>query len=132
MSNSSNPRQSVANEESPLSQYHKIAATKSKPRSYKRVLIVDDHSDTSLTFKVALEGSDNNKEFEVYTYNDPLSALFEFKPDFYDLLLIDINLPYINGFELYGKISKLDIKVKASLMSPEKVIIEQIREIHPL
>jgi DNA-binding response OmpR family regulator len=130
-SDSSDRRQSVASDDATLLQYHKIAATTSKPRSYKRVLIVDDHSDTSLTFKVALEGGDNNKEFEVYTYNDPLSALFEFKPDFYDLLLIDINLPYMNGFELYEKISKLDINVKVCFMSAGEVNHEAIREIHP-
>ena len=130
MSDGSDPRQSVANDDAPLLQYHKIAATKPKPRSYKRVLIVDDHSDTSLTFKVALEGGENNKEFEVYTYNDPLSALFEFKPDFYDLLLIDINLPYMNGFELYEKISKLDINVKVCFMSAGEVNHEAVREIY--
>jgi DNA-binding response OmpR family regulator len=75
--------------------------------------------------------TNNNKEFEVYTYNDPLSALFEFKPDFYDLLLIDINLPYMNGFESYEKISKLDINVKVCFMSAGEVNHQAVREIHP-
>jgi DNA-binding response OmpR family regulator len=99
----------------------------------KRILIIDDHFDTTLTFKAALESCNNNntKEFEVYTCNDPLAALLEFKPNFYDLLLIDINLPYMNGFELYEKISKLDLNVKVCFMSAGEVNHEAIREIHP-
>jgi DNA-binding NtrC family response regulator len=103
-----------------------------KLQSFKRVLIVDDHSDTAITFKVALESSNSDKkEFEVYTYNDPLAALMEFKPNFYDLLLIDINLPYMNGFELYEKISKIDLNAKVCFMSAGEVNHEAIREIHP-
>jgi two-component SAPR family response regulator len=48
-----------------------------------------------------------------------------------DLLLIDINLPYMNGFELYEKISKLDLNVKVCSMSAGEVNHEAIREIHP-
>jgi DNA-binding response OmpR family regulator len=102
-----------------------------KPPLSKRILIIDDHYDTTLTFKVALESSNNKKEFEVYTCNDPLAALFDFKPNFYDLLLIDINLPYMNGFELYEKISKIDLNVKVCFMSAGEVNHDAIREIHP-
>ena len=108
--------------------------TKQKPPLRKKsILIIDDHSDTTLTFKAGLESSstNNNKEFEVYIYNDPLAALSEFEPDFYDLLLIDINLPYMNGFELYEKISKLDVNVKVCFMSAGEVNHEAVREIHP-
>jgi DNA-binding response OmpR family regulator len=97
----------------------------------KRILIIDDHYDTTLTFKAALENNNNNKEFEVYTCNDPLAALLEFKPNFYDLLLIDINLPYMNGFELSEKILKLDLNVKVCFMSAGEVNHGAIREIHP-
>jgi two-component SAPR family response regulator len=67
------------------------------------------------TFKAGLES--NNKEFEVYTYNDPVVALLEFKPNFYDLLLIDINISYMNGFELSERILKLDVNVKVCFRS---------------
>jgi len=70
-------------------------------------------------------------KFEVYTYNDPLVALLEFKPDFYDLLLIDINLPYMNGFEVSKRILKLDVNVKVCFMSAGEVNHEAIRKIHP-
>ena len=98
-----------------LQNQNNVAATKHQPLC-KRILIIDDHFDTTLTFKTALETCNNNNiEFEVYTCNDPLAALLEFKPNFYDLLLIDINLPYMNGFELSEKILKLDLNVKGLL-----------------
>jgi DNA-binding NtrC family response regulator len=133
ISNNNPHHQPVTLDKSPL-QYQKrikTAVNIPKARPFKRVLIVDDHSDTAITFKVALESNSNNKEFEVYTCNDPLAALLEFKPNFYDLLLIDINLPYMNGFELYEKISKLDLNVKVCFMSAGEVNHEAIREIHP-
>jgi DNA-binding NtrC family response regulator len=103
------------------------------PLRKKRILIIDDHSDTALTFKAGLESiiTNNKKEIEIYTYDDPLAALLEFKPNFYDLLLIDINLPYMNGFELSEKILKLDVNVKVCFMSAGEVNHEVVREIHP-
>jgi DNA-binding response OmpR family regulator len=107
--------------------------TKQQPPPTKRILIIDDNYDITLTLKLALEteNSDNKTRFEVYTYNDCLAALFEFKPNFYDLLLIDINLRYINGFELYEKISKLDLNVNVCFMSAGEINQEAIRETHP-
>jgi CheY-like chemotaxis protein len=83
--------------------YHPVVI-KENQRFWKRILIVDDDVDVTVTFKAAIEDSNNhndaNKRIEVYTSNDPAVALSEFKPNFYDLLLADINMPYINGFEL--------------------------------
>jgi hypothetical protein len=58
---------------------------------YERILIMDDDTDITLTFKSSLEEYYHGKRFEVYTYNNPLAALSEFKPHFYDLL---ITLPF--------------------------------------
>jgi two-component SAPR family response regulator len=73
--------------------------------------------DTTLTFKRSLEtenynNTQNNITFEVYTYNHPELALSEFKPNFYNLLLIDINMPKINGFDLYDRMKAINNKVK--------------------
>ena len=62
-----------------------------------------------------------NRRIEVYTSNNPITALSEFKPDFYDLLLADINMPYINGFELCEKILAIDINVKVCFMSSVEI-----------
>ena len=69
-----------------------------KPPFIKRILLVDDDPDVTLTFKAGLDGhyygdGDNKKRFEVYAYNDPLLVLKEFKLHFYDLLFTDIYVP---------------------------------------
>jgi len=93
--------------------YGSLTVKEKQPFS-KRVLIIDDDPDITLTFKEGIENSngnqDINKRIEVYTYNNPLTALSEFKPNFYDLLLTDINLPNLNGFQLCEKILLIDIK----------------------
>jgi CheY-like chemotaxis protein len=102
------------------------------PAVYKRILVVDDDTDTTLTFKSALEGYyHDDKRFEVYTYNNPLIALSEFKPHFYDLLLTDINMPDMDGFQLSEKILELDVNVRICFISAGEVNIEALREIHP-
>ena len=73
----------------------------------KRIFLVDDDYDHTITFKAGLELA----EFEVDAYNDSTIALSRFKPDYYDLLLIDVKMPKIDGFGLYQKIRKIDDKV---------------------
>jgi len=53
-----------------------------------------------------------NKRIELYTANDPIVALSEFKQNFYELLLVDINMPHMNGFELSERILAIDINVR--------------------
>jgi len=80
----------------------------------KRLLIVDDDVDITNSFSLALEDSGL---FLVETYNDPLVALSNYRPNSYDLLLLDIKMPEMNGFELYEQIKKLDNKVKVCFIS---------------
>ena len=81
-----------------------------KPR---RILIVDDEPDIISVFKIVLEMNG----FEVDTYNDPLSALANFKQNAYGLVILDIRMPHINGFELYNKIRTVDDKVNVCFMT---------------
>jgi two-component system catabolic regulation response regulator CreB/two-component system response regulator ChvI len=69
--------------------------------------------------------------FKVNSYNDPLLALSEFKPDLYDLILIDINMPQMNGIELSNKILELDANVKICLVTAGEANIEVLRELYP-
>ena len=106
-----------------------------KPPFTKRILVVDDNPDITLTFKAGLDGyyygdDDKKKRFEVYTYNDPLSVLKEFKPQFYDLLLTDIYMPNMNGFQLCEKILELDANVRVCFMSALVVNIYALREVY--
>jgi DNA-binding response OmpR family regulator len=75
----------------------------------RRILIIDDEPDLTFVFKMGLE--DNG--FVVDTFNDPQQAISNFKINFYDLLLIDIGIPNMNGFEFYREIRKINDKVKA-------------------
>src|SRR5207253_5935711 len=106
---------------------------KDKRRFWKRILIVDDNVDVTITFKAAIENSNNdtNKRIEIQTSNNPVVALSEFKPNFYDLLLVDINMPHMNGFELCEKILAIDINVKICFMSSVEINREALREIYP-
>jgi DNA-binding response OmpR family regulator len=101
----------------------------------KRILIVDDDPDITLTFKKAFEEanriSGNKSSFHVNTYNDPLVALSEFKPDFYDLMLIDINMPKMNGFDFCVKVFEVDVNPRVCFMSSEFINQEALREQYP-
>jgi DNA-binding response OmpR family regulator len=98
-------------------------------------LIIDDNPDITTTFKIGIESSNNyadhERRIEVHTYNDPLAALSEFKPQFYDLLLIDINLPNMNGLELCEKMLSIDINLRVCFMTSGEVNREAFREIYP-
>jgi DNA-binding response OmpR family regulator len=105
-----------------------IIHTKQKALSSKgRILIVDDDPDIGSTFSIGLQ----DEGFQVYTYNDPLDVLLNFKPNFYDLLLIDINMPTMNGFELCTKLLKLDINVRICFITAGEANIEALREVYP-
>jgi CheY-like chemotaxis protein len=94
---------------------------------FKRILVVDDHSDIALFYTLGLE--DNG--FEVDSYSNPLEALSNFKPNFYDLMLTDINMPLMSGFELCDKILQLDINVRVCFISAGEINQESLREWHP-
>jgi CheY-like chemotaxis protein len=103
--------------------------------SIKRILIVDDDSDVTLTFKAGLDGhyygdGDKKKRFEIYAYNDPLLVLTDFKPHYYDLLLADIYMPDMNGFQLCEKILELDVNMRVCFMSALEVNIQALREVY--
>ena len=101
----------------------------------KRILIVDDHPDIILTFKKGLEAENEYSSgkifFQVYAYDDPLLALSEFKLNFYDLLLVDVNMPKVNGFEFSEKILELDLNVRVCYISAGEMNIEALREQYP-
>jgi CheY-like chemotaxis protein len=114
---------------------YRTVVIKDEQRFWKNILIVDDEADVTLTFKAGIEDSNNkadaNKRIEVYTSSNPVVALSEFKPNFYDLLLSDINMPHVNGFELSEKILAIDINVQVCFMSSAEINHEALREIYP-
>ena len=79
----------------------------------KKILFVDDDPDTTWISKTALE----RNGFEVQTFESPISALENFKPGSYDLLLTDIKMREMDGFELYDKISKIDNNINVCFLT---------------
>jgi DNA-binding response OmpR family regulator len=90
-----------------------------------RILIVDDDPDITSLFRIGLEDSG----FEVYSYNDALEALANFKPHFYDLLLLDINMPKMDGFELCRRILEIDVNVRICFITAAEINIDGLREV---
>lgn len=105
-------------------------STPSDRHQHKRILVVDDDSDIAFTLRVGLENSDAN--MQVYSYDNPVNALLDFKPNFYDLLLIDVNMPLMDGFELCKKLLQKDINVKVCFMTAGEINMNAVREVHPL
>jgi two-component system catabolic regulation response regulator CreB len=70
--------------------------------------------------------------FEVDAYNDSAIALSKFEPHCYDLMLIDINMPNIDGFELYEKISEIDNKVKVWFITAYERYDKVLKEVPPM
>ena len=93
----------------------------------KKILLVDDEPDITSSLKIGLE--DNG--FAVDTFNNALLALSNFKAGMYDLLLLDVKMSQINGFELYEKIREIDTKVKACFITAYEVYYQSLKEIFP-
>ena len=94
----------------------KEESDKSKSKT-RKILIVDDEPDITESFGLALEDSG----FEVDKQNDPGAALASFKSNVYGLLILDIKMPKMDGFELYDKIKEIDKKVKVFFISAFEV-----------
>jgi CheY-like chemotaxis protein len=91
-------------------------------KSIKRILIISPEDDVNLALKTALEqvegdasgGSGYN--FRVECFNNPILALKNFKSGLYDLLIVDIIMPQINGFDLAEEIKKIDQNVRVCFL----------------
>jgi DNA-binding response OmpR family regulator len=89
----------------------------------KRIMVVDDEHDLTLFYRMSLE----YYGFEVETYNDPRNALSNFKPDYYDLIILDIKMPGMDGFELYKEIKEKDPNVKACFLTASELYYKEFR-----
>jgi DNA-binding response OmpR family regulator len=93
----------------------------------KRIAVVDDEPDITIILKKALEHHD----FAVDTFNDPQAALANFKPSYYDLMIIDIRMPRINGFDLYREMKKRDSGVRVCFLTAFEIYYEEFRKLFP-
>jgi two-component system, OmpR family, response regulator ChvI len=80
----------------------------------KRILVVDDEKDNAGVFSMALE---DTGLYEVDSFTNPISALSSFKSNTYNLAILDIRMPKMNGYELYEKIKNIDHKIKVCFLT---------------
>ena len=90
----------------------------------KRLMLVEDEVDLVVLFKMILE---SDAGLIVDSFTDPIAALNNFKSGLYGLIIIDIALPKMNGFELYYNIKKLDNRVKVCFLTAGEMYYEKIR-----
>ena len=90
----------------------------------RRILVVDDEYDITLTLKAGLEAGG----FDVDAFNDPELVLSSFKPSLYNLVLIDIMMPKMNGFVLCERLKKIDPNVKVCFLTASEMYHEEVRE----
>jgi DNA-binding response OmpR family regulator len=89
-----------------------------------RILVVDDEPDLTQVSKLALE----YYGFEVDTFNDPQEALSKFEPGLYDLVILDIKMPKMDGFELHDEIKKKDNNAKVCFLTASELYYEKFRK----
>ena len=88
------------------------------------ILLIDDEYDITLTIKSILEEAG----FKVDSFTDPIIALNNYKINFYDLAILDIRMPKMDGFQLYTKIREQDPKVKVCFLTASEFYYEKFRK----
>jgi DNA-binding response OmpR family regulator len=90
----------------------------------KKILAVDDEADLTMLCRLALE----YYGFQVDTFNDPQEALSNYKPSYYDLVILDIKMPKMDGFQLYDEIKKKDEKAKICFLTASELYYQEFRK----
>jgi DNA-binding response OmpR family regulator len=89
-----------------------------------RILVVDDEPDLTQVSTLALE----YHGFKVDSFNDPQEALSKFEPGLYDLVILDIKMPKMDGFELYHEIKRKDNNAKVCFLTASELYYEEFRK----
>jgi DNA-binding response OmpR family regulator len=92
--------------------------------SKAKILIIDDDRDINNLFKVYLEHDD----FQVDSYTDPVDALYYFKKDEYDLILLDLKMPQIDGIAMFHALKNKDDKAIICLTTADMPYLQQLKE----
>jgi two-component system, OmpR family, response regulator ChvI len=93
----------------------------------KRILIVDDDEDITKALKMGL----TQKGYHVTVYNDPSKALSHFKKGAFDLLVLDIRMPQMTGFQLLREIRKIDDEVRACFFTAFEIYLDEFHRLFP-
>jgi CheY-like chemotaxis protein len=93
-------------------------------RRRKTILLIDDEADHCIVYQVVLEDAG----YECKPYTDSVKALQEFKPNYYDLVLLDIKMPKLDGFALCKKIRELDKTLQIIFITASELYYENFRK----
>ena len=89
----------------------------------KRIIVVDDEPDLISILEVVLE----ENGFKVETFDDPIAALKSYIAGVYDLMILDIKMPKMDGFELYDEIKKIDDNAKVCFLTASEMYYKSSR-----
>ena len=89
-----------------------------------RIMLVDDEPDINAALSVVLK----REGYEVDTFENPFIALEKLKPGFYGLIILDVKMPQMDGFELYREIKKVDRKAKICFLTASELYYENFRK----
>ena len=90
----------------------------------RKILVVDDEPDLTMLCRLTLE----YYGFKVDTFNDSQEALSNYKPGYYDLVILDIKMPNMDGFKLYDEIKKKDHKAKVCFLTASELYYQEFRK----
>ena len=90
----------------------------------KNILIIDDDPDINNLFKVYLEHDD----FQVDSYANPVDASYYFKKGKYDLILLDLKMPQIDGIAMFHALKNRDDKAIICLTTADMSYLQQLKE----
>jgi DNA-binding response OmpR family regulator len=90
----------------------------------KRILIIDDNEDITNLFKIFLE----HDGYKVDAFTDPIDALYSFRKNVYDLVLLDLKMPKMNGMILYQKLKNIDPNLLFCFITANKEYIELLKK----
>jgi CheY-like chemotaxis protein len=101
-----------------------MAKIENNTSNTKKVMIVDDEADVISVLGIVLE----ENGFEVDTFEDPMVALKSYRAGVYDLLILDIKMPEMDGFELYDQIKKIDDNAKVCFLTASEMYYKNSRK----
>jgi DNA-binding response OmpR family regulator len=92
--------------------------------SNAKIMIIDDDPDINNLFKIFLE----HDGFQVDSYTNPKDALYYFKKGKYDLVLLDLKMPQIDGIGMFQALKNRDDEVSICLITANTSYLEQLKE----
>jgi CheY-like chemotaxis protein len=102
-----------------------MAKIENNTSNTKKVMVVDDEADVISVLEIVLE----ENGFEVDTFEDPIVALKSYRAGVYDLLILDIKMPEMDGFELCDRIKKIDDNAKVCFLTASEMYYKNSRKL---